>query len=293
MKLLRERKSPVNNIMNNRKGFDTVRRKITLLQILFLCVFVGCGIYLIKFNYDKTHTEREIEQLQEMVDEGSDKTEQPDNLEITLDDAQEDTTNEESYEPNGMLTRYYELYKQNNDMIGWIKISGTKIDYPVMYNDSNNVYYLHRNFYKEKSSSGVPYLDYQCNLQNWSDNLIIYAHNMKNGTMFHELLDYQTIGFWENHKVINFDTLYNRCEYEVFAAFRTAVGADDEFKYYDFINAESKYEFDEFVQKCKDKSLYDTKITPEYGETLLTLSTCSYNVNDERFVVVARQISKR
>ncbi len=268
-----------------------MKRKITLLQILFLCVFVGCGIYLIKYNYDKTQTEKEMEYLQSMVKENAGETEQPDSVEIAVGEPEKEA--EEKYESNGMLSRYYSLYEQNNDMVGWIKISGTRIDYPVMFNNSNNVYYLHRNFYKQNSSAGMPYLDYQCDLQNWSDNLIVYSHNMKNGTMFHDLLDYRTIGFWENHKIINFDTMYYRCEYEVFAAFRTAVGAEDEFKYYEFINAGSKQEFDEYVNTCKEHSLYDTKITPEYGETLLTLSTCSYNVNDERFVVVARQISKK
>lgn len=271
-----------------------MKRKITLIQILFLCVFVICGAFLVKYNYDRSRTEKEMEYLQSMVKESAGETEQPDTVSVVVDDGSEESeTSEEQYESNGMLSRYYSLYQQNNDMVGWIKINGTKIDYPVMFNNSNNVYYLHRNFFKERSSSGMPYLDYQCDLRNWSDNLIVYAHNMKNGTMFHDLLEYQTVGFWENHKKVNFDTMYFRCEYEVFAAFRTAVGAEDEFKYYEFINADSKEDFDEYVEECKERSLYDTKITPQYGETLLTLSTCSYNVNDERFVIVARQVSKK
>lgn len=275
------------------KGFDAVKRKITLIQILFLCVFIGCGIYFVKFKYDKSQTEKEIEQLQSMVKDTDKEVEQPDRVEFEIGDSDDATeTPENEYESNGMLTRYYDLYKLNEDMVGWIKIDGTVIDYPVVYNETNNVYYLHRNFYKENSSSGVPFLDFQCNLQNWSDNLIIYAHNMRNGTMFHDLLEYSKLGFWENHKIVKFDTMYFRCKYEIFAAFRTAVGSEDEFRYYEFINADSKDEFDEYVSMCKERSLYNTGITPEYGETLLTLSTCSYNTNNERFVVVARQIEK-
>lgn len=269
-----------------------MKRKITLVQILFLCIFIGCGIYLVKFRYDKSNTEKEMEQLQSMVKETENENQQSDNVEFVIDDDTSSNTQVNEYESNGMLTRYYDLYQTNNDMVGWIKIDGTIIDYPVVYNENNNVYYLHRNFYKENSSSGVPFLDFQCNLQDWSDNLIIYAHNMRNGTMFHELLEYSKLGFWENHKIVKFDTMYVRCEYEVFAAFRTAVGSEDEFMYYEFINADSKEDFDEYVKNCKDKSLYDTGITPEYGETLLTLSTCSYNTNNERFVVVARQTKK-
>ena len=126
-----------------------MKRKITLLQILFLCVFVGCGIYLIKYNYDKTQTEKEMEYLQSMVKENAGETEQPDSVEIAVGEPEKEA--EEKYESNGMLSRYYSLYEQNNDMVGWIKISGTRIDYPVMFNNSNNVYYLHRNFYKQNS----------------------------------------------------------------------------------------------------------------------------------------------
>ena len=131
------------------KGFDAVKRKITLIQILFLCVFIGCGIYFVKFKYDKSQTEKEIEQLQSMVKDTDKEVEQPDRVEFEIGDSDDATeTPENEYESNGMLTRYYDLYKLNEDMVGWIKIDGTVIDYPVVYNETNNVYYLHRNFYK-------------------------------------------------------------------------------------------------------------------------------------------------
>lgn len=265
-----------------------MKKKITLIQILFLCIFIGSGIYLAKFHYDKVQTEKEMSSLREVVKESGRETAQPEIVEI--DDDREEEVPERA--ENGMLAKYHTLYQQNNDMVGWIKIAGTAIDYPVVYNNNNNVYYLHRNFNKKKSAGGVPFMDYQCNLSDWSDNIIIYAHNMKNGTMFHDLLKYSSMAFWENHKEILFDTLYFKCKYEIFAVFRTSVGASDEFKYYEFINAESPREFDEFIAQCKANSLYDTKITPQYGETLLTLSTCSYNANNERFAVVARMTGK-
>ena len=253
-----------------------MKRKITLIQILFLCVFIGCGIYFAAYYVNKHKTEKEMEQLQDMVQDNSTDTEEI-----------------ESYEPNGMLTRYYELYERNNDMIGWLRIEGTCIDYPVMYKDDSNAYYLHRSFEGEVNSAGMPFLDYQCDPLGNSQNTIIYAHNMRNGTMFHELLNYKDKEFGESYPYINFDTLYERRQYQIFAVFSTAVGASDEFRYYEFIDAENNEEFNSYVDECIAHSFYSTDIHPEYGDELITLSTCSYSRNNERFVVVGKLIAKR
>ncbi|MCH5213295.1 MAG: class B sortase [Oscillospiraceae bacterium] len=252
-----------------------MKRKITLIQILFLCVFIGCGIYFAKYYIDKHKTEKEMEQLRDMIQDTGEETEQI-----------------ETYEPNGMLTRYYPLYERSNDMSGWIKIDGTCIDYPVMYRAESNAYYLHRNFDGEDNSAGMPFLDYQCDPRGSSQNMIIYAHNMRNGTMFHELLNYRDHDFAASYPYINFDTLYERRQYQIFAVFNTRVGAPDEFKYYEFINAENNEEFNAFVDECIAHSLYSTDMRPEYGDELITLSTCSYNANDERFVVVGKLIAR-
>lgn len=225
---------------------------------------------------NKHKTEKEIEQLQEMIQDNSTETEQI-----------------ETYEPNGMLTRYYALHERNNDMSGWIKIDGTCIDYPVMHRNDSNAYYLHRNFDGEDNFAGMPFLDYQCDPLGNNQNTIIYAHNMRNGTMFHELLNYREQDFASAYPYISFDTLYERRQYQVFAAFSTAVGADDEFRYYEFINAENSDEFNAFIDECISHSFYSMDIRPEYGDELITLSTCSYSRNNERFVVVGKLIARR
>ncbi len=262
-----------------------MKSKITLLQILFLCVFVGCGIYAAKYNYDKNKTEKEIAALKNEIQAAENAAEE------TNGQAQEPTETE-TWEADGILTRYHSLYDANSDMAGWIKIDGTAIDYPVMYNGESNAYYLHRNFEKQHSSAAIPFLDYQCDRTGNCDNMIIYAHNMRNGTMFRSLLLFDDAEFERENSIIQFDTLYNRCKYEVFAAFYTAVGSKDEFRYYEFINAETEDDYNAFIDECISHSLYDTGIRPSYGELLLTLSTCSYNTNNERFVVVARMTEK-
>lgn len=270
-----------------------MKKWMTLIQILFLCIFLGCGIYIAKFIHDKNVTEEEFEEIQSLVQDFG-GTPFGDAAEgAGAEEAPASTPAPERYEENGMLSRYYKLYQENPDTVGWIKIADTSIDYPVMYNKDSNAYYLHRNFRKQESSAGIPYMDYQCTLDGSCDNYILYGHNMRNGTMFHDLLDYEDRSFWENHRYIGFDTLYHRCRYEVFAVFHTRVGAKNEFKYYNFVKAETREEFDSYVQQCIELSEFKTGIVPQFGEKLLTLSTCSYNFSNERFVVAARLIEMK
>ena len=97
---------------------------------------------------------------------------------------------------------------------------------------------------------------------------------------------------WEEHKTITFDTLTDRHQYEVIAVFKTVVytNSSDSFKYYEFTDAENAAEFDAYVAKCKELSLYDTGVSAEYGDKLISLSTCEYSRNNGRLVVVAKRV---
>lgn len=261
---------------------------MTLLQILFLCIIIGCGIYFGKSFYDKMQTEKEMDSLQQVVNEtnrNDDKNDTENNFKVS------DNNEENEYAENGMLSCYYDLYNINNDMIGWVKIDGTVIDYPVVQSESSNAYYLHRNFYKEKSASGSLFADYQCDVQNKNCNIIIYGHNMRNGTMFHHLTDYEKQSFFKEHPTVAFNTLYKKNEYAIFSVFKTSVGSENEFKYYEFTDLNTEQDFYSYIGKCLEKSLYDTEVIPTYGDGLLTLSTCSYSSANERFVVVAKLIN--
>ena len=267
-----------------------MKRIITLLQILFLCIFIACGAYFGKLYYDKLQTEKEMEHLAGMIEDTPVKSEDRDNAvqpEAEAAAAAAETAESDPREENGMLSMYYKLYEQNNDMAGWISINGTKINYPVLYSEGSNAYYLHRNFERQNSPSGMIFMDYQCDRGGTSTNTILYGHNMRNGTMFHSLLNYEKKSFWEEYRSIGFDTMYERGAYEIFSVFRTTVGSKKEFRYYDFINAQSEDDFNSFVARCKAEAIYDTGITPVYGDRLLMLSTCSYNTGNERFVVAA------
>ncbi len=192
--------------------------------------------------------------------------------------------------PEGMIKEYQLMYTLNNDMIGWIEIPGTSIDYPVVQSRYQPNFYLRRNFYKENATCGTIYVREKCDVTEPSDNVTIYGHNMRNGTMFADLHKYEKKSFWQDNKLVYFDTLFEYHTYEIFAVFISTADLSKGFSYHTFDYAKNEADFDEFVSTCKSMALYDTGITPKYGEKLITLSTCDKSIEDGRLVVVARRI---
>lgn len=192
-------------------------------------------------------------------------------------------------EGEDVLARYQELFLQNADMVGWISIAGTGINYPVMQTPHHPNYYLKRNFAKEYSDLGTPYIQENCDLAT-SDNLIIYGHHINGGKMFGALEDYKSQSFYEEHKTIQFDTLTEQAEYEIVAVFKTVAYSAEGFRYYDYVNAETKEAFDEYIAKCRELALYNTGVNAKYGDRLITLSTCEYSARNGRLVVVAKKV---
>ncbi len=183
------------------------------------------------------------------------------------------------------------LFEKNSDMICWLEIEGTEISYPVMYTPDDPEYYLHRDFDGEYSYSGLPFLDSRCDIDR-SSNLIIYGHNMKNSTMFSQLISYEDYDFWKTHRYIDVKTADGRRKYEIIAAYRSEVQAEggSGFRYYGFTDTDKASEYDEYLRGIRSLALYDTGISAEYGIQLMTLSTCSYHTDNGRFAVTARRI---
>ena len=181
--------------------------------------------------------------------------------------------------------------KLNPDCVGWLRIPGTKVDYPVMHTPEDMQYYLRRDFYGNDSVSGTPFIGDRCDVN--SRSMIIYGHNMKNGTMFGQLDRYSAESFWREHPVIELGTAGEQREYEIFGAFYTslAAGAAQEFPYYEYVGELSEEVFQEFMEQLSRVRCYDTGIEPEYGDQIVMLSTCSYHTEEGRFVVVGRRKS--
>ncbi len=184
------------------------------------------------------------------------------------------------------LAKYAELMEMNGDFRGWLKIKGTDIDYPVLKPDEEQPeYYLHRDFDKNYSFSGVPFIG--AGADENSDSFIIYAHNMKTDTMFGTLDDYADEQWASQHRDIVFSTPKERRVYRAFAAFQTKVGADGEFKYYEKTGSLSEKDYMEFLAEAeKNAKAVFGEIPPEKTQ-LLMLSTCSYHTDNGRFVVIA------
>lgn len=203
----------------------------------------------------------------------------------------QEPTQTEPTEPS-MLPGYAELYEINPDLVGWIKIEGTRIDYPVMQTSVDNKdYYLRRNFDKEDSTQGCIYVREECDVFAPSDNLTLYGHNMKDGSMFAALHKYQDKATWENNSLIFFDTLYEYHVYKIFSVFITTTSIGEGFSYHQMVEANSEEDFNEFIANCKELALYDTGITPVYGDKIICLSTCEYTQTNGRLVVAAVRIT--
>lgn len=183
--------------------------------------------------------------------------------------------------------KYAGVYAQNNDFAGWISIEGTKLDYPVMQTPDTPDFYLKHAFDRSNSRYGVPFIQANCDIE-LSDNLVIYGHNMKDGSMFATLCKYEDEAFYREHKIIHFDTLSGFGEYEIVAVFKTVARENEGFAFYQFTDAEDQEDFDEYIASCKKLALYDTEVSAVYGDRLITLSTCEYSHTDGRLVVVAK-----
>lgn len=257
-----------------------MNKKYIIILLLLIVILAISSFFIIKeFAENKKETDI-YDELQEIVlEENTD-----------IDTTNVDTEIEKSEGESSNKYNLENIAKINSDVVGWIKIGNTNIDYPVMQNGD---YYLHRNIYKNYSSHGTPYLAEYCNIQ-YSDNLIIYGHHMNDNSMFAQLDNYKKHSFYENHKYIKFYSYYNgktiEKTYEVAIAFKTVVYSEKGFKYYNYTNFSDVQELNDFIENCRKLEFYNTGIDINYGDKLITLSTCEYSQKNGRIVVVAKQI---
>ncbi len=248
-------------------------KKVVINGLLIVCVliFLGSGLYLLRYYMQAGETKKEIQELMELKETN-------DITEVEKEEAQQ----------KGILEKYVRLHNKNSDFVAWISIDGTKIDYPVMQNVNDDEYYLHRNFQKKADKNGLPFLAKGCDILDVNSNHMVYGHHMKSGMMFTDLLDYAEQSFFKTHSEIHYDTLYDTGTYRVFSAFYTDVTEGSKhFRFYDYAGSLDEELFDEYVKQVSEKSLYPVENLPVYGQTLLTMVTCSYHTKNGRFVVVA------
>ena len=271
------------------------KKIINILIVVCLMIAIGCGGYLAYYYYTNNKSEENIDDLRSMI---SDEVAMPDETDDTnLQKPQKAKKKLEMVDIDGVKVqkKFEELYTANHDFVGWIKIDDTHVDYPVMqtpFDSERGEHYIHLDFDGNYSAAGLPFVDRYCDLKLPTDNIIIYGHNMNSGKMFHDILLYEGEDFYNSHKTFTFDTIYDNGTYEVVAMFYGQILPDEskDFKYYEFVNAGTKEEFDSYISNIKKMSIRDTGVDVEYGDKLVTLSTCAYHVRDGRFAVVAKKI---
>ena len=262
------------------------RNMMIVLAAVFAAIFLFSGMMLWQDYRDQEASAEVFDNVANLIVEETQPT-----TESYAEDA--GTQPAEPTEPAAAEMTAYEkyaaVYAQNNDFVGWLCIEGTNINYPVMQTPEEPNYYLKRAFDHSYSDYGVPYVQENCVL-GISDNIVIYGHNMSNGSMFADLCRYEKKSFWQEHPIIHFDTLSGYGEYEIVTVFKTVAYSQEGFKYYHFVDAENEADFDAFLAQCRELELYNTGVDAEYGDSLITLSTCEYSRKNGRMVIVAKKI---
>lgn len=266
-------------------------RKIAygIILVLLIVIFLFSGFYVWTYLRDSKEQKDAYNNLAALVESAREEEKKEPAGEQSTEPG-ETRDPDASTEPESLiLPEYQTLYEKNPDLVGWITIDDTTVNYPVVQTPDDPEYYLYRNFDRERNIHGCLFVGDGGDVFTPSDNLIIYGHHMRDGSMFGSLEKYLRKAYWEEHSTLRFDTLTERHSYEIFAVFKTTASVGEGFAYHHFLNAADEAEFDEFVETCIElgRDYYTTGIVPEYGDKLICLSTCEYTRENGRLVVAA------
>ena len=305
----REEKIEITYVESGKRKF-LKRMLITPLAVVFFLAL----LLIILWIYEGDTSENKIRELRSMsdtagntdtagtaVNTAADSTGTEDVTDAAAAGMDPSNTQDDSTMPGDakaydrpLLPRFKALAERNPDIAGWLVIPGTKIDYPVMYLADDNDFYLEHDFDKAPDANGLLVMDKRCDPDSDEINWLIHGHNMKSGAMFGSLRKYTSEKYFIEHPDIEFSTLYEQKTYQIFAVFRSSVYDEttDDFRFYDYILIEDEADYDAYVKGVKEQSLYDTGITPSYGDPLITLSTCDYTKENGRLVLVGRALQE-
>lgn len=248
-------------------GRDNIKQIIIKeFFLISLIVFITSAVYITNYFLSARHQDSIIEQARSVWHETGDEPE---------------------------LSVIEQLLQENSDFKGWITVPNTKIDNPI-YQTDNNDFYLTHNQQKQKSAYGALFFDSK-NVITESEtdkNLVIYGHHMKNGSMFANLTKYKELSFYKQNPTVEFATLYGNGTYKVYAAFVLNASKADDNNYIYNISRKSfidDNDFDAWVGEARERSLINTGVDVKNGDNIITLVTCTYDFDNARFVVMARE----
>ncbi|MDR0879614.1 MAG: class B sortase [Clostridioides sp.] len=293
-----------------------MKKAVFLIFMIICLVSVGvCGLKIYDYHREEAKQEGEFDEIAKFVSvdpSGEDaQVQNPQgdkdvNSENSKDKASSGTSSSNSNKgssssgENGTSDRITtdtaglnKLWNKNHDLIGWISIPNTRVNYPVMQTKNSPNFYLKHNFSKQYSLYGVPYIEEACDVNEPSDNLVIYGHHMNNGSMFAGLMKYKDESFFKNNQYVYFNTLEREGTYQIVAVFKATVntGTSRDFPFYRFINAGEESQFNDYVKSCKSRALYNTGVEAKYGDKLITLATCENSIENGRLAIVAKRVN--
>jgi sortase B len=241
------------------------------ITIVCLAVFIYSAYSLISIYLDYQNNRQVLADAQEIYYEFSD-------VEIV----------EEDLEDGEIRPQFNDLQSINNEIVGWVSIEDTQINYPVLQAE-NNEDYLNRNYKGDHSIAGSIFMDYRIDIGAHNQNTILYGHRMKDGSMFEELTKFLNEDFFDNHQVVKFDTLYESYDAEIFSVYQTTTD-------FDYIQTEfaADGDFGLLLDEIRENSLYHTDIQINEDDQIITLSTCDYELDprEGRLVVHAKLVKK-
>lgn len=269
-----------------------MKKKLYILAIVLLLIVFGVSAFMVgSYILEGKEQKEKYDSLSAIKDSAKENATVPTETAPEATDPEGTFSEAEIRDENGMLVEYGEIYALNPDVVGWIRMDGTEMDYPVMQTPDRPNHYLYKDFDGKQSARGSIYIREECDMNEPSDNITIYGHNMRDGSMFACLNDYVNKEAWDNNPLIFFDTLYEYHVYKIFAVFKTSANIGEGFTYHNMIDAQNKEDFDSFISTCKQLSFYDTGVTPVYGDKIICLSTCEYTLDNGRLVAAAVRIS--
>lgn len=266
-------------IPNNKDNLKQI-----ILKVLFIICFIALivsSVYIINYFWQANRQDSIIDDSRELWHN------------ISKVETEENVTSE----PEAVSDPYAEvkalMLKENSDFKGWITIDGTQVDNPI-YQTNNNDFYLNRNQKKKYSAYGALYFDYENKIteEETDKNLVIYGHEMKNGSMFGSLKKLKNLNFYKEHPTVNFFTLYDSGTYKIYSIFLlNSVKADDDNYIYNIYrnNFLDETDFNIWASEAKQRSIINTNVDVQLGDDIITLVTCSNDFENARLVVMARK----
>lgn len=284
--------------MNNSRKLNTIIRCLSA-GIFLLCIFyLSYEMILRPYLSDRAVIEarnlyKAGKETATTVSSNNSQTSLPDSItEDSVTEIEGIKNSAELYDAKGRLKEFSKLMALNEDVKGWLSITGTNIDYPILQSDeSDPEYYLYRNINKKYDKAGSLFLNTASSLEENTKNLVIYGHNMKStNNMFHQLLRYDKLEFYKEHPYITFNSIYAKGQWKIISVIKADANLNDDF----FNFARTSFANDEdylaYIYELRIRSLYHIPVDANEEDELLTLVTCSYELDNYRTVIIARKI---